>query len=123
MRNKITIVGAGNVGASAAQWIAEKSLGDIMLIDVKKGIAKGKALDLMQAMPIAKKDVKITAAEDYKETKNSDLVIITAGVPRKPGMSRDTLIGVNVKIMIISIKSLISRYAKSIHIRKYAPIP
>ena len=98
-RKKITIVGAGMVGAQAAYWAAIKELGDIVLIDVMEGIAKGKALDLLESGPIAKFDVNITGGKDYKLTKKSDLVIVTAGVPRKPGMTREQLININAKIV------------------------
>jgi malate dehydrogenase len=98
-RNKITVVGAGNVGATAAHWIAAAELADVALIDIVEGIPQGKALDLAQAMPIAKKDVNIVGTNDYADTANSDITIITAGIPRKPGMSRDDLLNTNYKIM------------------------
>ena len=99
MRKKVSIVGAGNVGATAAHWIAAKELADVVLIDVVEGMPQGKALDLLQAMPIEKRDVSITGTNDYAATANSDIVIITAGIPRKPGMSRDDLLHTNFKIM------------------------
>ena len=99
MRKKVTIVGAGNVGATAAHWIASKELADVVLIDVVEGIPQGKALDLLEAMPIEKRDVHVIGANDYAETANSDIVVITAGIPRKPGMSRDDLLQTNYKIM------------------------
>ena len=99
MRKKVTIVGAGNVGATAAHWIAAKELADVVLIDVAEGIPQGKALDLLQAMPIEKRDVNVIGANDYAEAANSDIVVITAGIPRKPGMSRDDLLQTNYKIM------------------------
>jgi malate dehydrogenase len=99
MRKKVTIVGAGNVGATAAHWIAAKELADVVLIDVAEGIPQGKALDLLEAMPIEKRDVNVTGANDYAEAANSDIVVITAGIPRKPGMSRDDLLQTNYKIM------------------------
>jgi malate dehydrogenase len=100
-RAKITIVGAGNVGASCAVWAAAKELGDIVLIDIPEFADKtaGKALDLAQCAPIERFDCKITGTADYAEAKGSDVVIITAGIPRKPGMSRDDLIQTNVKIV------------------------
>jgi malate dehydrogenase len=91
MRKKISIVGAGNVGASCAHWIMAKELADVVLIDVVEGIPQGKALDLSQAIPIER--------SDYADTADSDIVIITAGIPRKPGMSRDDLLHTNFKIM------------------------
>jgi malate dehydrogenase len=99
MRKKVTIVGAGNVGATAAHWIASKELADVVLIDVVEGIPQGKALDLLEAMPIEKRDSHILGSNDYADTANSDIVVITAGIPRKPGMSRDDLLHTNYKIM------------------------
>jgi malate dehydrogenase len=99
MRKKVTVVGAGNVGATAAHWIAAKELADVVLIDVVEGIPQGKALDLLEAMPIEKRDVHVIGANDYAEAANSDIVVITAGIPRKPGMSRDDLLHTNYKIM------------------------
>src|SRR5271154_4571692 len=99
MRKKVSIVGAGNVGATAAHWIASKELADVVLIDVVEGIPQGKALDLLEAMPIEKRDVHVIGANDYADTAHSDIVVITAGIPRKPGMSRDDLLHTNYKIM------------------------
>jgi malate dehydrogenase len=99
MRKKVTIVGAGNVGATAAHWIASKELADVVLIDVVEGIPQGKGLDLLEAMPIEKRDSHILGSNDYADTANSDIVVITAGIPRKPGMSRDDLLHTNYKIM------------------------
>src|SRR5258706_2882006 len=99
MRKKVSIVGAGNVGATAAHWVASKELADVVLIDVLEGIPQGKALDLLEAMPIEKRDSHVTGTNDYADTANSDIVVITAGVARKPGMSRDDLLNTNFKIM------------------------
>ena len=99
MRKKISIVGSGNVGATAAHWIASKELGDVVLIDILEGIPEGKGLDLLEAMPIEKRDSFVLGTNDYKDTANSDIVVITAGIPRKPGMSRDDLLNTNYKIM------------------------
>ncbi len=99
MRKKVTIVGSGNVGATGAHWIAAKELADVVLIDILEGIPEGKGLDLLQAMPIEKRDCNVIGTNDYADTANSDIVVITAGVPRKPGMSRDDLLNVNHKIM------------------------
>ncbi len=99
MRKKVTIVGAGNVGATAAHWIASKELADVVLIDVVEGVPQGKGLDLLEAMPIEKRDSHILGSNDYADTANSDIVVITAGIPRKPGMSRDDLLHTNYKIM------------------------
>jgi malate dehydrogenase len=99
MRNKVTIVGSGNVGATAAHWIASKELADVVLIDIIEGVPQGKGLDLLEAMPIEKRDSHVLGTQDYADTVNSDIVVITAGVPRKPGMSRDDLLNINHKIM------------------------
>ncbi|MGC8549024.1 MAG: malate dehydrogenase [Acidobacteriaceae bacterium] len=99
MRKKVSIVGAGNVGATAAHWIASKELADVVLIDIVDGVPQGKGLDLLEAMPIEKRDSHVTGTNDYADTANSDIVIITAGLPRKPGMSRDDLLNTNYKIM------------------------
>jgi malate dehydrogenase len=100
-RAKITIVGAGNVGATTAHWCAAAELGDIVLVDIPAtgDMPKGKALDLWQSLPIAGCDVRVTGATDYGPTAGSDVVVITAGVPRKPGMSRDDLLTTNAKIV------------------------
>ena len=99
MRKKVTIVGSGNVGATAAHWIASKELADVVLIDIMEGVPQGKGLDLREAMPIEKRDCDIIGTNDYADTANSDIVVITAGIPRKPGMSRDDLLNTNFKIM------------------------
>ncbi len=98
-RNKVTIVGAGNVGATAAHWIASKELADVVLVDIVEGVPQGKALDLSQAAPIDGFDVRVVGSNSYEETANSDIVIITAGQPRKPGMSRDDLLKINAEIV------------------------
>lgn len=100
-RAKITIVGAGNVGATTAHWCAAAELGDIVLVDIPQteGMPAGKALDLMEASPIMGFDSNITGTTSYAETQNSDVVVITAGIPRKPGMSRDDLLATNAKIV------------------------
>jgi malate dehydrogenase len=108
MDKKVTVVGAGNVGATAAQRLAEKELCDVVLVDIVDGVPQGKALDLTEAAPIEKHDAKLTGANGYEETAGSDIVIITAGIPRKPGMSRDDLISTNAGI----IKSVTQQIAK-----------
>ncbi|MDD2604643.1 MAG: malate dehydrogenase [Desulfobacteraceae bacterium] len=99
MDKKVTVVGAGNVGATAAQRLAEKELCDVVLVDIIEGVPQGKSLDLMEAAPIEKHDAKLTGANAYEASAGSDVVIITAGIPRKPGMSRDDLIATNAGIM------------------------
>ncbi len=98
-RNKITIIGSGNVGATCAHWAAAKELGDIVLMDVVEGIPQGKALDLMEAAPVEGFDCNVTGTNQYQDTQGSDIVIITAGIARKPGMSRDDLLNTNAKIV------------------------
>jgi len=114
MRKKVSIVGAGNVGATAAHWIAAKELADVVLIDVVEGIPQGKALDLLEAMPIEKRDVSVTGANDYGATANSDIVVITAGIPRKPGMSRDDLLNTNYKIMSDVVSKVVAHSPEAI---------
>jgi malate dehydrogenase len=99
MRKKISVVGAGNVGASAAAWLAEKGMFDVVLVDVVEGMPQGKALDLMQMGPVVGADGRITGANDYGPTAGSDLFIVTAGIARKPGMTRDDLLKTNTGIV------------------------
>jgi malate dehydrogenase len=99
MRKKITVVGAGNVGATVAHRLADKQLADIVLIDILEGIPQGKGLDLLQSGPVEGYDVKIKGTNDYADTANSDLVVLTAGFPRKPGMSRDDLLKANFDVV------------------------
>jgi len=108
MDKKVTVVGAGNVGATAAQRLCEKELCDVVLIDIVEGVPQGKALDLTEAAPIEKHDSHLTGSNGYEASANSDIVIITAGIPRKPGMSRDDLISTNAGIM----KSVVEQVAK-----------
>jgi malate dehydrogenase len=98
-RRKIALIGAGNIGGTLAHLAAQKELGDIVLFDVVDGVPQGKALDLSQCGPVELFDAKITGTNDYKDIKGADVVIVTAGVPRKPGMSRDDLLGINLKVM------------------------
>ena len=114
MRKKVSIIGSGNVGSTAAHWIMAKELADVVLIDVVEGVPQGKALDLRQALPIERSDVHITGSNDYAATANSDIVIITAGIPRKPGMSRDDLLQTNYKIMSDVIKNVVAYSPRSI---------
>jgi malate dehydrogenase len=114
MRKKISIIGAGNVGSTAAHWIMAKELADVVLLDVQEGVPQGKALDLRQALPIERSDVRITGTNDYADTANSDIVIITAGIPRKPGMSRDDLLHTNFKIMSDVVGKVVTYSPESI---------
>jgi len=99
MRKKITLIGAGQIGGTLAHLIALKELGDVVLFDVAAGIAKGKALDIAQSSPVDGFNINLMGTDNYDDTKNSDVIIITAGVPRKPGMTRDDLLGINLKII------------------------
>ena len=99
MKKKITLIGAGQIGGTLAHLIALKGLADVVLFDVASGIAKGKALDIAQSSPVSGFDVNLYGTDKYEDTKNSDVIIITAGVPRKPGMTRDDLLGINLKII------------------------
>jgi malate dehydrogenase len=108
-RPKITVVGAGNVGATAAHWAAAQELADVVLVDVVEGMPQGKALDLMQSRPIFGFNVDILGTNDYEPTKNSDVVIITAGIARKPGMSREDLINTNKNIVATVTKEVVTK--------------
>jgi malate dehydrogenase len=114
MRKKVSIIGAGNVGSTAAHWLMVKELADVVMIDVVEGVPQGKALDLQQALPIERSDIHITGSNDYADTANSDVVIITAGIPRKPGMSRDDLLHTNFKIMTDVVKNVVAYSPESI---------
>ena len=110
MDKKVTVVGAGNVGATAAQRLAEKGLCDVVLVDIVEGVPQGKSLDLMEAAPVEKHDCMVTGTNSYEATAGSDIVIITAGIPRKPGMSRDDLIGTNAGI-VKAVTEQIAKYS------------
>ena len=99
MKKKITLIGAGQIGGTLAHLIALKEIADVILFDVAEGLAKGKALDIAQSSPVNGFNINLTGTSSYEDTKNSDVIIITAGVPRKPGMSRDDLLGINLKII------------------------
>ena len=97
MNKKISLIGAGQIGGTLAHLIALKQLGDVVLFDVAEGLAKGKALDIAQSSPVNGFNIKLTGTNNYEDTRNSDVIIITAGGPRKPGMTRDDLLGINLK--------------------------
>ena len=99
MNRKVTVVGAGNVGATLAQRIADRELADVVLIDIVEGMPQGKGLDIMEATPVEGSDARVVGTNDYKDTAGSDVVVITAGIARKPGMSRDDLLNTNYKIV------------------------
>lgn len=106
MHKKITVVGAGNVGTTTAQLIAEKNLADVVLVDIVEGIPQGKALDIQEACPLWNSSSKVTGTNTYKETAGSDIVVITAGLARKPGMSRDDLLQANASIINVVARSV-----------------
>jgi malate dehydrogenase len=97
--DKVSIIGAGMTGSTTAHWIAEREIANIVLVDILEGMPQGKALDMQQAMPVIGKDVMITGSNGYEETADSDIIVITAGLPRKPGMSRDDLLAANAEIV------------------------
>lgn len=108
-RKKISIIGAGFVGATAAHWAAEKELGDVVIVDIIEGMPQGKALDLFQAGPIEGFDARVNGTNAFEDTKNSDVVIITSGVPRKPGMSREDLLETNKKIIESVVSQVVAK--------------
>jgi malate dehydrogenase len=114
MDKKVTVVGAGNVGATAAQRLAEKQIADVVLVDIVEGVPQGKALDLTQAAAIEKHDCHVTGANAYDATAGSNIVIITAGIPRKPGMSRDDLISTNAGIVKNVTQEVASRSPEAV---------
>ncbi|MFP4451748.1 MAG: malate dehydrogenase [Desulfobacterales bacterium] len=114
MEKKVTVVGAGNVGATAAQRLAEKRLCDVVLVDIAEGLPQGKALDLAEAAPIEKHDANLIGTNGYEETEGSDIVIITAGIPRKPGMSRDDLLKTNSDIIKTVVGNIADKSPDSI---------
>jgi malate dehydrogenase len=114
MRKKVTVVGAGNVGASCALRLADKGLADVVIVDVLEGIPQGKALDILQAGPVTGVDVKITGGNDYELTANSDIVVLTAGFPRKPGMSRDDLLWANHDVVKSTVEKAVKHSPNSI---------
>jgi len=121
-RPKITVVGAGNVGATAAQYAVEKELGDVVLVDVIEGIPQGKALDMLQAGPIHRYDSLLTGSNGYEETADSDIVVITAGMARKPGMTRDDLLFKNAEIVGSVVEQVARRSPESILILVTNPL-
>jgi malate dehydrogenase len=121
-RPKITVVGAGNVGATVAQYAVERELGDVVLVDVIEGIPQGKALDLAQAGPIHRYDAALVGSNGYAETANSDIVVITAGLARKPGMTRDDLLFKNAEIVSAVVEQVVARSREAILILVTNPL-
>ncbi|UCD43641.1 MAG: malate dehydrogenase, partial [Chloroflexota bacterium] len=99
MKNKVSIIGAGMTGATTAHWLAERELADLVLVDIVEGMPQGKALDLQESLPVIGKDVVVNGSNSFESTAGSDIVVITAGLPRKPGMSRDDLLSANAEIV------------------------
>jgi malate dehydrogenase len=116
MRNKVSIIGAGMTGATTAHWLAERELADVVLVDIVDGMPQGKALDLQEALPVIGKDVKVIGSNDYMDTAGSDIVVITAGLPRKPGMSRDDLLAANASIVRKATEATIEQSPNAIFI-------
>jgi len=113
---KVSIIGAGMTGSTTAHWLAERELADIVLVDIVEGMPQGKALDLLEAMPVIGKDVTIIGSNDYAATAGSDIIVITAGLPRKPGMSRDDLLAANAKIVRKAAEETIKHSPDAIYI-------
>ncbi len=111
---KVTIVGAGQTGATTAHWLAERELADLVLVDIVEGMPQGKALDLSQAMPIVESDVRVVGSNDYEATAGSDIIVITAGLPRKPGMSRDDLLEANRAIVQAAVEATLAESPQAI---------
>ena len=122
MRPKVTVVGAGNVGASVAQYTVEKELADVVLVDVIEGVPQGKGLDLLQAGPIHHYDSRLTGSNSYDETGNSDIVVVTAGFPRKPGMTRDDLLFKNAEVVQVVTQEVARRSPNAILIMVTNPL-
>jgi len=116
MDRKVSIIGAGMTGSTTAHWLAEREIADIVLVDIIEGIAQGKALDLQEALPVIGKDVRVTGSNEYDATAESDIVVITAGLPRKPGMSRDDLLFANAEIVRKAVEETIKRSPEAIYV-------
>jgi malate dehydrogenase len=116
MKNKISIIGAGMTGSTTAHWLAEREIADLVLVDIVEGMPQGKALDLQEALPVIGKDIQIVGSNDYKATAGSDIIVITAGLPRKPGMSRDDLLFANADIVRKATEETIKHSPQAIYI-------
>jgi malate dehydrogenase len=116
MRNKVSIIGAGMTGSTTAHWLAEREIADIVLVDIVEGVAQGKALDLQEALPVIGKDVSVVGGSDYGATAGSDIIVITAGLPRKPGMSRDDLLFANADIVRRAVEQTIEHSPAAIYV-------
>lgn len=116
MRNKVSIIGAGMTGSTTAHWLAERELADLVLVDIVEGMPQGKALDLQEALPVVGKDVTVVGSNDYDATQGSDIIVITAGLPRKPGMSRDDLLAANSDIMRKAVEATLPKSPDAIFV-------
>jgi len=116
MKNKVSIIGAGMTGSTTAHWLAEGEIADIVLVDIVDGMPQGKALDLQEALPVIGVDVSVTGSNNYEATAGSDIIVITAGLPRKPGMSRDDLLFANAKIVRKATEETIKHSPEAIYI-------
>jgi malate dehydrogenase len=121
-RKKISIIGAGFVGATAAHWAAEKELGDVVLVDIIEGLPQGKALDLFEASPVEGFDARVTGTNSFEETQGSDVVVITSGIPRKPGMSREELLDTNKKIVESVVAQVVAKSPNAVLILVTNPL-
>lgn len=116
MKNKVSIIGAGMTGSTTAHWLAEREIADLVLVDIIEGMPQGKALDLQEALPVIGKDVAVVGSNDYNATADSDIIVITAGLPRKPGMSRDDLLFANADIVRKATEEIIKRSPDAIFV-------
>lgn len=122
MRDKVTVIGAGNVGATTAHWLLTKNICDVVLVDVVEGVPQGKALDLYESAPVAGASVQIAGSNDYTATKGSSVVVVTAGIPRKPGMSRDDLLKVNNDVVSQVVRKAYEQSPDAIFITVTNPV-
>ena len=116
MTAKISIIGAGMTGSTTAHWLAEREIADLVLVDIVEGMPQGKALDLLEALPVVGKDVSVVGSNDYAATKGSDIVVITAGIPRKPGMSREDLLTTNAQIVRAAVENTLKHSPDALYI-------
>ncbi len=114
--NKISIIGAGMTGSTTAHWLAEREIADLVLVDIVEGMPQGKALDLLEALPIVGKDVSVVGSNDYAATKGSDIIVVTAGIPRKPGMSREDLLTTNAQIVTAAVENTLKHSPDALYI-------
>ncbi len=114
--NRISIIGAGMTGSTTAHWLAEREIADLVLVDIVEGMPQGKALDLLEALPIVGKDVSVVGSNDYAATKGSDIIVVTAGIPRKPGMSREDLLTTNAQIVRAAVENTLKHSPDALYI-------